>query len=503
MSLKRNLLASYASQIYVTLVGILILPVYLKFMGSEAYGLVAFFTMLQSWFGLLDMGLTPTVARETARFRGRAFDALSYLRLLRGLQLIFCAIALVGGGVMFALSGSIAEHWLNVQTLPLTQVQLALQLMAASVALRWMSGLYRGCISGAEHIVWLGGFNALIASIRFVGVLPLLAWIDSNLGTFFSYQLGVTIFELLGLILKTKQITPKISDMKLIGWSIGDLTKPLKENLNFSLSIAFTSFAWVIMSQSDKLFLSSIISLSDYGHFTIATLAASSVLLITGPISSALVPRMTKLNAEKNEKELILLYSNATQAGTVIATSSCVMLMIFPAEIILTWTGSEIAAIYVAPLLRAYAFGNFFIAIATFPYDLQLVKGDLKKHVQGNIIFIIFWIPLLIWSTLKYHALGAAYTWLALNALYFIIWIPRVHNKFFKKFHYDWIFQNVISIFFTGIATAFVIRIFFKSPATREQGLLFTSVTGLIITISCFSASKIGRKLIMNFLRNK
>ena len=206
MSLKKNILASYATQIYVTLVGILILPLYLKYMGAEAYGLVGFFTMLQAWFNLLDMGLTPTVARETARFRGGATDALSYLRLLRGLQLIFCAIALLGGGVMFAFSGAIAERWLNVQTLPLAQVELALQLMAVGVALRWMSGLYRGCISGAEHLVWLGGFNALIASLRFLGVMPILIWIDSSPKTFFIYQTSIAIIEFAGLFLKAKKI---------------------------------------------------------------------------------------------------------------------------------------------------------------------------------------------------------------------------------------------------------------------------------------------------------
>ena len=170
MSLKKNILASYATQIYVTLVGILILPLYLKYMGAEAYGLVGFFTMLQAWFNLLDMGLTPTVARETARFHGGATDALSYRRLLRALQLIFFAIAMLGGGAMFVFSGLIADRWLNVQTLPLAQVELALQLMAVSVALRWMSGLYRGCISGSERLVWLGGFNAFVATLRFVGV---------------------------------------------------------------------------------------------------------------------------------------------------------------------------------------------------------------------------------------------------------------------------------------------------------------------------------------------
>ncbi|MGH9879537.1 MAG: oligosaccharide flippase family protein, partial [Nitrososphaerales archaeon] len=68
MSLKRNIIANYASQIYVTLIGIVMVPLYVRYMGAEAYGLVGFFAMLQAWFQLLDMGLTPTMARETARF---------------------------------------------------------------------------------------------------------------------------------------------------------------------------------------------------------------------------------------------------------------------------------------------------------------------------------------------------------------------------------------------------------------------------------------------------
>jgi O-antigen/teichoic acid export membrane protein len=53
MSLKRNILANYASQTYVTLIGILMLPVYLRYMGAEACGLVGFFTMLNALFQLL------------------------------------------------------------------------------------------------------------------------------------------------------------------------------------------------------------------------------------------------------------------------------------------------------------------------------------------------------------------------------------------------------------------------------------------------------------------
>jgi O-antigen/teichoic acid export membrane protein len=84
--LKKNIISNYASQIYVTLIGILLLPLYIKYMGSEAYGLIGFFAMLQAWFGILDLGLTPTIGRETARYRAGVLPALAFRQLYRALQ---------------------------------------------------------------------------------------------------------------------------------------------------------------------------------------------------------------------------------------------------------------------------------------------------------------------------------------------------------------------------------------------------------------------------------
>ena len=373
--------------------------------------------------------------------------------------------------------------------------------MALSVALRWMSGLYRGCISGAEHLGWLSAFNALIASIRFLGVMPCLIWIDSSPTTFFTYQTGVSLFEIAGLYLKTRSLNAGFTEKNMIGWNPVILTRSLQKNLRFSLSIAFTSTAWIIVSHTDKLLLSKYLPLDDYGYFTLAALAASAVLLITGPISSALVPRLTRLHAEGKEDELIALYCHATQLGTFIATPACLLLAFFPEEIIFAWTGDRNLSNHVAPVLQIYAIGNFLVALATFPYDLQLVKGDMKKHLQGNIIFIIIWIPSIAWSTLKYHAMGAAYTWLFLNGMYFFIWLPFVHNQFLKEFHKKWLPQNIAPIFFAGVLSALVIRGIFETPSARDDSLLLVLFASFLITGFCFVSSKLGRSLIVKFFR--
>jgi hypothetical protein len=191
MSFKGSLAANYASQAYVTLVGILVVPLYLKHLGPDAYGLVGFFTLLQALFNILDLGLSPTIARESARFRGGAIPAPDYARLYRALGIIFVCISAAAGVALFAASEVIAAAWLGSSALPRSEIVTAVQIMAISAALRWLGGLYRGVVCGAERLVWLSGFNAFIASLRFVGVLVSMAFWGFTVQVFFMHQLAV------------------------------------------------------------------------------------------------------------------------------------------------------------------------------------------------------------------------------------------------------------------------------------------------------------------------
>ena len=457
---------------------------------------MGFFTMLQAWFNLLDMGLTPTVTRETARFRGGAIDALSYRRLLRALQLIFFAVALLGGGAMFVLSGHIADGWLKVQTLPLAQVKLALQLMAVGVALRWMSGLYRGCISGSERLVWLGGFNAFVATLRFVGVLPVLIWVGHSPAVFFTYQLLVAVVELAGLAAKSYSLFPGVPERQQLGWSPTSLFLPIKPVLKFSLTIAFTSSVWVMVTQTDKLVLSKLLPLADYGYFTLAVLAASGVMMISGPISGALLPRMARLQAEGDEAGLIALYRNATQMVAVIAIPACLVLAFFAEQVLWIWTGDAHAAMQAAPVLRLYALGNGFLAIAAFPYYLQFAKGDLKLHLIGNAVFVLLLIPSLVWATLTYGAVGAGYAWLGSNAIYFLLWVPKVHRRFVRGLHIQWLLRDVGTTVCLAVVAGFLAKTFVTWPQERLPVIIVIAILSLaILTIAAFGSSWVRGKI--------
>src|SRR5659263_597684 len=65
---KTNFFANLAGSGWTALVGLACTPLYIRFMGMEAYGLIGFYFMLQGVIQILDLGLSPTMNREMARY---------------------------------------------------------------------------------------------------------------------------------------------------------------------------------------------------------------------------------------------------------------------------------------------------------------------------------------------------------------------------------------------------------------------------------------------------
>ncbi|MGZ0718274.1 oligosaccharide flippase family protein [Pseudomonas palleroniana] len=478
MSLKLNIFAGYVSQVYVTLVGIAILPLYIKYMGAETYGLVGFFTMLQAWFTLLDLGLTPTISRETARFKAGAISPLAYRQLFRALSSIFFVIALVGGGVLAMLSAYIADGWLKVQALSQFEVRTALQIMAVSVAMRWLGGLYRGVITGAEHIVWLSGYSVFLATLRFIIVLPVMSYFGYTPLVFFTYQLIVALLDTFGMWLKTLTLLPRVDKgVDAIGWSL----QPVKPILKFSIAIAFTSSVWILVTQTDKLILSSILSLSDYGHFTMAVLIASGIMVISGPISGAIMPRMAKLHTEKKFEELVLVYRNATQLVSILAGTAAITLAFCAEPLLAAWTGDAALARQIAPILKLYAIGNSLLAVGAFPYYLQYAMGNLRYHLIGAAGMVTVLIPSVIIAANMYGGLGAGFVWLAINLLFLFGWVPYVHYKLMPEMQGSWLWGDVVKVVAPGVFAASLLSQIGFDTSEAFYGLIYSMVLGGVV----------------------
>jgi len=472
-------------------------PLYLKYMGSEAYGLVGFFAMLQAWFNLLDMGLIPALARETARFRGGALDAQNYLRLIRSLHVIFLLVAFVCGIAIIISAKVIASNWLNVRVLPISEVQFAVQAMAISIALRWLSGLHRAVIAGSEKLVWLSSYNTIISTLKFVCILPVFAFIGTSPKVFFSYQLLVAVVEISCLAIKANAQLPAKTSCESIGWSLA----PVKPLLKFSLTIAISSLVWVLVRQTDKLLLSKLLPLSDYGYFTLAVIVAGVVITSSGPISGALIPRLAHIEAQGDHAGLIALYRSATQLACVIALPVAFMLAAFAEQVLWAWTGDVLVAKSSATILKLYSVGNGIMIVSAFPYYLQFAKGDLRLHLIGNVIFVVILIPMLVVSTWKFGGDGAGWAWLISNILYLLCWIPLVHKRIEPGLHLKWLSRDVLPMLGMAGAGAYASSFVTLEQRSRALTISQTILLGILVLFMTSLMSKNMREKISVMMR--
>lgn len=490
-SLKKNIIFNYIGQFYVAFVGVLVLPFYLRFLGAEAYGLIGFFTLLQSCMQLLDMGLTPTLSREVANMRGAEVARQRLATLLRSLEVIFIVIAIAVGVGVFLARHWLVQEWLTIQELDIELVEICIGLMGGMLAARCFSSLYRGGIEGYEHQVWLNQYNIVFSTLRFPGGLSVIWVADGSLLAFFMFQLVVSIAEVYSIKIRLYKLVFG-PEQVAARFSIAEI----KRVLPFALGLAYTGGIWVLVTQLDKLLLSKYLPLKEYGYFSLVAVVSSAILLLSGPVSRAALPRMTVLLAQQKEYEMLALYRLATRFVVCIVAPVALVLSLFSYEIIYIWTGDSNAARWIAPVLPLFALGNGLLVIGAFQYYLQYAYGKLKIHVIFNTASAAVSIPLIVYAAIYYGAVGVGYVWLGLRVVSLLLWTPYVHRVFAAGLHVTWLLKDVLPAILASTAGALLV--FYMSqrgfPESRFLGLSLI-VGATMLSFGCAVLIAFGKKI--------
>jgi O-antigen/teichoic acid export membrane protein len=497
MSLARSVAATAASRAYLALLGLLVLPVYLQRLGAEAYGLVALFFALQAWLQLLDMGFPTTLARESSRFRVGAVAGLDLRMLLRAVERLSLLVVLTVGAALFLISGPVARDWLNLHALDLAQAQRAIEWMVLAVMLRLLSDVYRGVLTGFEQLGWLAGCNALFGSVRLLGVLPFLAWVGATPAAFLAFQAGVGLLELAVLAARAHRLVPTPAQ-RLARWDM----QPLRRVFGFSMSMSVAAAVWVLASQFDKLVLSGVLTLADYGHFGMVTAAATALLLLTGSIAEVAVPRLTALSAAGSADLLLDLYRRTSQWTAVVACSAGAWMGFHANDLLRVWVADTALAERMGPVLALYALGNAAMGMAALPYYLQLAQGRLGLHLVATGCMVAVQVPSIVWAASHHGAVGAAVSWLIVNALYLLVWPAVVHRRVSTPLHRLWLLRDVLPPA-CAAAVAGMVSSLLPWPEGRWAGLCVLLASGCGILLCAAAAAPRVRADVRNGLRSR
>jgi O-antigen/teichoic acid export membrane protein len=488
MNLRKNVIANYLGRFYTIIIGIVVLPIYLKYLGAEAYGLVGFFTMLMSWMMLLDMGFSQVLSREAARLKDKVNGLVELKLTLRSVESMMLIVSFFVFLTVFISSDWISIHWLNIKELSYKTVEQAIKLMGFILILKWYVSLYNSLILGFEEQVWLNIYKITIATFRFVGGLVLVIYITNDIFYYFIYQTIVAVTEFMVLKRKIYKNLPK--NRRILLPSI----ESIKNIAPFALGLAYTSGVWVVYTQLDKLLLSHYIPLKEYGYFSLVVLVSGAIMQFSSPLSQAILPRMTALLSNNREEEMLVIYKKGTQYISILIFSIVGIVSFYSYELLYAWTGDTIAATWASPILFWYALGNAVLAIAAFQYYLQFAHGNLTYHIKFNTYFPLFALPIVFYAVSYYGAMGAGIAWFTIQFISFLFWPPFIHNKFAKGIHKDWILQGIMPSFIITLIYLFLLKyidIDFSHYSRLTTFVLLIGLGILLLLLNSLTLSKV------------
>ncbi len=431
-TIKKNILANLAGKTWSGLVWLVFLPIYLKFMRVEAYGLVGFYLALTAVLVVLDLGFGPTINRELARLSLQDGKRGEMRDVLRTLEFAYWTIALVTGAVLVAVSPLIADYWLKPETLAPEAVRKTMLLIVLTIAFQLPSALYTGGLSGLQHQVLLNVVSAAIMTLRALGAVLVLWLVSPTAQAFFEWQLLMGILQTAALSFCLWRKLPQPGHRARFDPQL------LKGLWRFSSGAWGIGLFGTLLVQMDKIILSAVLSLAAFGYYSVAAMVSSSLYYLIAPITWSVFPRFAQLGGLQAGDELARTYHKSCQLAAVATLPAAVLVVLFPSEILGLWTRDAQVAQEGRIVLSLLMAGTALHALVQLPYYLQIASGLVKLGFYTNLVSAVIALPCMYFFASRYGAPGAAAVWLLLNLSHFIIVVPLMHRFLPKVETWRW-----------------------------------------------------------------
>jgi O-antigen/teichoic acid export membrane protein len=455
-SVRVNFLSNFIGTVVTAVILLAVLPIYLHYLGTDAFGLIGVYTMLIGIAVLLDMGFTPALSRELALQSATIQGRLQIRCTVRTLEICYASAAVFIFGLAFVLVPMLARGWLKPTNLSAATVQQCLQIMSLQLALQLPLSFYTGGFVGMQRQGLMNVLNTAMTAVRAGSTVLLLYAFNSDVVMFFIWQAIVTAVHLVLMALYLWKILPA-------GIAIFRL-EVVKRLWRYAAGMIGVTALSILLTQLDKIILSRTLSLEHFGYYMLAWNIASILLRPVGPVNNAWLPKMTQLAMAGNIDELAKLYHKGAQLVNLLVVPAAIFIVIFSHQILHLYTGSEKLADATATALVLLTIGSACNALMNIPYALTLAYGWTRFAIYQNILASIVVVPLTYWASTQYGLNGGGVGWMIVNVLYIAISLSFIHGRYLKMELKQWYVGNFTLYFRENY---FYIKTLFKHEPTR------------------------------------
>jgi O-antigen/teichoic acid export membrane protein len=381
--LARNTFLSLVAQLAPLVVAVVTVPLLIKGLGSDRFGVLTLAWTLIGYFGLFDFGLGRALVQSVSQALGKQDE--QQLREVTAVALT----ALFALGIVAAVLLATLAHWLAFDVLQMentlrSEAASSFVLLALSLPFVMISVGLRGIFEAHQHFGIATALRLPYGVFSFIGPLMLLPY-TVNLTAIVA---AIVVGRALTAIAHVVAARRRYPWLRMFSTRNPMAIVPL---LHMGSWMTVSNVVSPILSNMDRFLIGAMISMSAVTYYATPYEVVTKLLIVPGAVLAVFFPAFAATHLTDPGRTAVLL-DRVTRLLLIFQFPAIIILIAFASEILRLWVGPDFA-LHSALVLKILAFGVLINSLGQVPYSLLQATGrpDLpaKLHLLELPIYAV------------------------------------------------------------------------------------------------------------------
>jgi O-antigen/teichoic acid export membrane protein len=481
--LARNSLYNFGTQIIVSVVAFVSIPVIVRGLGEESFGILTIMWMAVGYFSVLDLGVGQASVKFVAEqiARNEPEDANSTIWVSVGVGAILGSVLwLLALLLIPLLQGQVGGIPLALQA----ETRRSFYWIALAIPFVMVQGAFLAVPKGVQRFDLLNLLFGLSGLLQWGGSL-LLILMGKGLFEIALLTVAIRVSGAFAALLLAHALFPGLSMKK-----VTNVVQTAKKLFSFGGWLTVTQLVSPVSRYLDRAFVVSYQSLKMFTFYAVPYEALSRLQLMPLSLSTTLFPAMSEREGVKAKAELLSLYWRAINFTILVMLPVGMVLMVFSRTILALWLGGDFPVVSdnVFKLLAASAFVQ---AICYVPLTSLQAIGRPDVTTKYYIAEIPLYIGLCFLLIPSFGVEGAAWAYLirmVINAMWFL-WMA--HRTFGSSIAVSGPIQRSLSLNLVFLLCLVMIATLVHGVVSQVVAICFTGIAYLLAVWSfCLDAAE-------------
>lgn len=329
----RNIFVSWLGNAYTIATTLILTPLVIREVGSEAYGVWILINQIGGYAGILDLGIQPAVTKYVARTRAVG-DRVEMREMISSALAIHTCIAFLILLGLFVLSFFL-ERLFHLGGVRPSVARRVLLIAGAGTALSFPANVLSGVLKGHLRIDLVNWIGIGVNTFRFLGVASALSWGQGIIGLAWV-GLGANAIGLFG------GLAGLYCEVGRGQIALRAVSKRAARSLfSFGVVSFIGTLGWYFSYASDALVIGATLKASDVAHFGLAFNIVSMLGSVVGALAVTIMPLASELEARGDFDRIRRIYFIGTKLTLLITLPLALVLLIEGPALLSIWVGPE------------------------------------------------------------------------------------------------------------------------------------------------------------------